>query len=150
MKPKRHYLCCLGTGNLIHNLALLTLTLILPWTLYAYENVLPFKKSIQSNSFLSKARVNSNRPRLPSPTTGMLANSATAETHLHCPTYSGLSVIFLHFEVWFEYHILLERLSIFGGSAPGITIDATRWRHGTDFLGQKVRNLQLWLWREHR
>lgn len=36
-----------------------------------------------------------------------------------------------------------QKRTLFGGSVPGIIVNATRWRHGTGYLGQKVSILQF-------
>ena len=123
-------------NTLTRNLALLNLTLVLPYSLCACGNSFRFKKTMQGNFSPARTQtgeviISSQRERWK--TLPLLTHASTAQP---APVSVPLPITL---RVWFENHFMLQKPSIFGGSITGIAIDDTRWRHGTCYLGQKVR-----------
>lgn len=115
---------------------LLNLTLILPHNLSAYENMLLFKKSIQSNSFLLKAGIQRDRRYHWPP----LKDWQRLESLIcpHCLTYLQPLSLF-HYFVGLENHILLQR-----GFGEGLCLELQQMPpDGTMGLATQVKRLDF-------
>lgn len=81
-------------NTLTQNLALLNLTLVLPYILCAYENSFHFKDTIQSNFSQARIQIGQGYHQI---SIRMLQNSVITNIHFHCQTYSSLCAISHHF-----------------------------------------------------